>query len=292
MMKRNKWIALTLAAMLSMVFLVGCGGAQPAQEAPEEKTEATETKTVAQSDEKTIVIGATPTPHEEVLVAMKEAFEEEGYTLDIRPFSDYVQPNKALDAGEIDANYFQHLPYLEDFNAENGLNLVSAGAVHYEPMALFAGKTTTLDNLKDGAKIAVPNDTTNEARALLLLQENGLITLKADAGLHATKNDIEDNPRNLEIVELEAAQIPRSIADVDMAVINGNYALLADLSLDDAIAIEARDSLAAQTYANIIAVRAGEENSEKTKALMKVLTSDACKQYIEDNYQGSVLPVA
>lgn len=291
-MKRRKLYLLGLTGLLALG-LVACGGSStPSEEAPASQEEtAPEGQTQSASDDTVITIGATPTPHEEILVAMEDAFAAEGYSLKIVPFSDYVQPNNALADGQLDANYFQHEPYLIDFVEENGVDLVSAGAVHYEPMAIFAGNTDSLDGLMDGAKVGVPNDPTNEARALLLLQENGLITLKEDAGIKATIQDIEENPLNLEIVELEAAQVPRSLGDLDIAVINGNYALLADLNLEDAMAIEARDSLAAQTYANIIAVRAGEENSDKAKVLMKVLTSDECKTYIEENYQGAVLPV-
>lgn len=289
-MNKKKWLSLGLAGVLAVGLMAGCGG--QAKEPAKEKEAAPAASTEQKKDgDKTIVIGATPTPHEEILNAMKEGLAAEGYSLDIRPFSDYVQPNKALANGELDANYFQHNPYLEDFVAENKVDLVSAGPIHYEPMAIFGGRTSTLDGIQDGAKVAVPNDPTNEARALLLLQENGFITLSKDAGIRATKKDIVENPKNLDIVELEAAQIPRSIRDVDMAVINGNYALLADLSLKNALAIEARDSLAAKTYANIIAVRAEDKDSDKTKALMKVLTSDACKKYIEEHYEGSVLPV-
>lgn len=284
-MKKRKLLSLGLASLLALG-LVACGGNNDS--APAEKEQAT--KAQSTTDDKTIVIGATPTPHEEVLIAMKDAFEKEGYTLEIMPFSDYVQPNNALADGQLDANYFQHAPYLEDFVAENNLDLVSVANVHYEPMAIFGGNVDSLDALTDGAKVGVPNDPTNEARALLLLQENGLITLKEDAGIRATIQDIVDNPLNLEIVELEAAQVPRSLGDLDIAVTNGNYALLGNLDLNDALAVEAKDSLAAQTYANIIAVRAGEEETDKTKVLIKVMTSDECKTFIEENYAGAVLP--
>ena len=255
---------------------------------------AAETSTAAEStasDDKTITIGASPSPHAVILNQFADAFGEEGYTLDVVEFTDYVQPNNALEAGDLDANYFQHGPYLDNFNEENGTHLVAACEVHYEPMAIFSDKVDNLDSIPDGAQVAVPNDTTNEARALLLLQENGLITLKDGADITATKLDIEENPKNLEIVELEAAQIPRSLADVDIAVVNGNYALDAGLAFDDALVVEAADSLAAQTYANIVAVREGEENSEKTQVIKKVLTSDECKQFITDHFEGAVLPI-
>ena len=222
---------------------------------------------------------------------MKEALEADGYTLVVKEFTDYVQPNVALANGEIDANYFQHLPYLEDYNEQNGTDLISAGTVHYEPLGLYAGKTASIAELSDGAVIAVPNDTTNEARALLLLESQGLIKLKDGAGLSATKNDIVENTLNLDIQELEAAQISRSLADVDMAVINGNYAIDAGLKVSDALAKEEADSEAAKTYANIIAIRSDEKDSEKIKELMKVLQSDEVKAYIEENYDGAVVPL-
>ena len=267
MINTKKLTAGVLALGLFATVLTGCGSNANDADAAKTETEAS----------KVIKIGASPSPHEEILNALKDEFTAEGYTLEVVPFSDYVLPNKALANGELDANYFQHLPYLEEFNKENKLDLVSAGPVHYEPMAIFKGKTETLSALKDGAKIAVPNDTTNEARALLLLQDNGFIKLDEKAGLNATKKDIVDNPKNFEIVELEAAQIPRSLGDVDIAVINGNYAISAGLNLDDALAKEEADSLAAKTYANIIAVRAEDKDSEKTKAI------------INKNYKGAVV---
>ena len=218
MKKVTSVIAILLAAVL---LFAGCGAS-------------------ADSEDKTITVGASPTPHAEILNSVKEALEADGYTLVVKEFTDYVQPNVALANGEIDANYFQHLPYLEDYNEQNGTDLISAGTVHYEPLGLYAGKTASIAELSDGAVIAVPNDTTNEARALLLLESQGLIKLKDGAGLSATKNDIVENTLNLDIQELEAAQISRSLADVDMAVINGNYAIEAGLSVSkDAVATEA-----------------------------------------------------
>ncbi len=279
MINTKKLTAGVLALGLFATVLTGCGSNANDADAAKTETEAS----------KVIKIGASPSPHEEILNALKDEFTAEGYTLEVVPFSDYVLPNKALANGELDANYFQHLPYLEEFNKENKLDLVSAGPVHYEPMAIFKGKTETLSALKDGAKIAVPNDTTNEARALLLLQDNGFIKLDEKAGLNATKKDIVDNPKNFEIVELEAAQIPRSLGDVDIAVINGNYAISAGLNLSDALAKEEADSLAAKTYANIIAVRAEDKDSEKTKAIMKVLVSPKAVEFIDKNYKGAVV---
>lgn len=206
-------------------------------------------------------------------------------------YTDYIQPNVALSSGELDANYFQHFPYLEAYNEENKTTLVSAGAIHYEPFGIYAGKTTSLDALADGAKVAVPNDTTNEARALLLLEANGLIKLNPDAGLNATKQDITENTKNLDIVEVEAAQVPRSLKDVDIAVINGNYAIDAGLKVSDALATEDSKSIAATTYANVIAVREGDEKSDATLALINALESDEVKKFIEDKYEGAVVPM-
>lgn len=241
---------------------------------------------------KVIKVGASPTPHAEILAQVKPILAKQGYDLQVVEFTDYIQPNVALSDGDIDANYFQHKPYLDDYDKEKDADLVSMAAIHYEPLGIYPGKTKTLADLKEGAQIAVPNDTTNEARALLLLQSNGLITLKADAGFTATVNDIDQNPKKLKIVELEAAQIPRSLKDVDMAVINGNYALTAGLDVDkDALAKEEKDSAAAQTYANIIAVRKGDENREDLKALVAALKSAEIQKYIADTYKGAVVSV-
>ena len=241
---------------------------------------------------KVIKVGASPAPHAEILAQAKTILAKQGYDLQIQEFTDYVQPNVALSDGDIDANYFQHKPYLDDYNKQNGTDLVSMAAIHYEPLGLYPGKTKAIADLKDGAQIAVPNDTTNEARALLLLQTNGLITLKANAGFTATVNDIEKNDKNLKIVEVEAAQIPRSLQDVDMAVINGNYALSAGIDVSSAIAKEEKDSDAAQTYANIIAVRKGDETREDLKALVAALQSAEVTKYITDTYKGAVVPMA
>ncbi|MDF2612372.1 MAG: ABC-type metal ion transport system, periplasmic component/surface antigen [Clostridia bacterium] len=243
-------------------------------------------------EDKKIVIGASPVPHSEILGAAKEVLKEKGYELEIKEFTDYVQPNLTLENKELDANYFQHQPYLDDFNAKNGTNIISAAAVHYEPLGLYPGKTKSLDALAEGATIAVPNDTTNEARALLLLETNGLIKVNPDAGLNATVNDIIENPKNIKIQELEAAQIARVLADVDLAVINGNYAIEAGLNAaTDALAKEEKDSLAAQTFANILAIRKGDESREDIKALIEALKSAEVKKFIEEKYQGSVIPV-
>lgn len=242
-------------------------------------------------DDKKIVVGASSTPHAEILEQAREALRAEGYELEIKEYADYVQPNLALESKDLDANYFQHQPYLDKFNTENKTNLVSAGIIHYEPFGVYPGKTASLDALTDGAQIAVPNDATNEARALLLLEAQGLIKLTEKVGLNATKNDVVENPKNIRLIEIESAQLARSLQDVDMAVINGNYAIEAGLNVaSDAIAFEDKDSIAAETYGNIIAVNAGNENRADIKALIKALQSDTVKKYINDTYKGAVIP--
>ena len=243
------------------------------------------------SDDKTIKVGATPAPHAEILEVVKEILAEDGWTLEIVEFDDYIIPNTTLEEGQLDANYFQHITYMNDFNKANGTHLVSAAEIHYEPMGLYAGKCASLDDLADGAKIAVPNDATNEARALLLLQQVGLITLKEGAGITATKKDIVENPKNIEIYEAKAELVSTTLQDVDMAVINGNYAIDAGLKIADALAVEASDGTAAQAYVNVLAVKEGNENSEKIQALVKALKSDKVKAYIEETYNGAVVPM-
>ena len=238
----------------------------------------------------TIKIAATPVPHAEILEEAGKILENYGYKLEVVEFDDYVQPNLVVESGEFDANYFQHVPYLDSFNAEQGTHLVVAGEIHYEPFGIYPGKKATLDEIADGDKIAIPNDTTNEARALLLLQDNGLITLKDGVGLTATVNDVVDNPKNLEFVELEAAQVARVVKEVEYVILNGNYALEAGYSVaKDSIAYEASDSEAAKTYVNIVTVLEGNENEAKIQALVKVLRSDDIKKFIQDNYDGAVI---
>ena len=243
------------------------------------------------SADKKIVVGASPSPHAGILEQAKSILEEGGYTLEIVEYNDYVQPNVALDAGDLDANYFQHGPYLEQFNAEHETSLVSAGLIHYEPFGIYAGKTASLEELPDGAQVAVPNDASNEARALLLLEAQGLITLADGAELDATKQDVVDNPKNLDIIEMEAAQLPRTVQDVDIAVINGNYAIAAGLKVADALAIEDSESIGAKTYGNVVAVQEGHESDEKIKALVEALQSDEVKQFMEEKYEGAVVPL-
>jgi YaeC family lipoprotein len=239
----------------------------------------------------TITVAASPTPHAEILAEAAKVLEKEGWTLDVIEFEDYVQPNLVVDSGEIDANYFQHVPYLDNFNEENGTALVSVAGIHYEPFGIYPGQKAALDELSDGDVIAVPNDTTNEARALLLLQDNGVITLKEGAGLTATVKDIVENPNNIEIKELEAAQVSRVKDEVAFVVLNGNYALEAGFSVGkDAVAYEKSDSEAAKTYVNVLVVKEGNEENEGIQALADVLKSDAIKEYINNTYDGAVVP--
>lgn len=275
---KKKILTLALTA-LTLATFTACGGTTA------EKGETTE------KELKTIVVGATPSPHAEILKQVQPILKEEGYNLEIKEYTDYVQPNLAVENGDLEANYFQHITYLEGFNEENKTHLVSVGSVHYEPFGIYAGKTKALDELKDGATVAVPNDTTNEARALLLLEQEGLIQLKEGAGLNATKNDIAENKKNLKIIEAEAAQIPHSLQDVDIAVINGNYALGAGLNVGkDALAIEDSGSESVQAYKNVLVVKEGNEEKEEVKALIKALQSEEIQNFMKENYDGAVLP--
>lgn len=298
---------LLAAAFLAAAALAGCASgtnnettkasasadASQSDKADEKKASNEESDKKKDSNTKleVIKVGASPTPHAKILKEAEKLLEEKGYKLEITEFSDYVQPNKAVDSEQLDANYFQHKPYLDQFNEKNGTDVVSIGAVHYEPFGIYAGKTSSLSELKSGAKVAVPNDVTNEARALLLLQDEGLIKLKDGADINATKNDIVENSKNLEIVEVDAAQTARTLLDVDIAVINGNFALDAGLKVSDALAVEKADSTAAQTYANIVAVKRGHEKDEKIQALLEVLQSDEIADYITKEFNGAVLPI-
>lgn len=279
----KKFVSIALTAALSVGLLAGCGGGADADKNADANA----------AEDKVITVAASPSPHAEILNdAVAPVLEAEGYTLEVTEFTDYVQPNLVVENGEFDANYFQHQPYLTDFNAENKTSLVSAAAVHYEPFGIYSKKHASLDEIAEGAVISVPNDTTNEARALQLLQANGIITLKEGAGLAATKQDIVDNPYNVDIQEIEAAGLPATLDSADFSVINGNYAIPAGLNVNkDALAYEENTSEAAQTFANIVAVKEGNENSEKIQALVKALTSDEVKTYIEEKYEGAVVPI-
>jgi D-methionine transport system substrate-binding protein len=249
------------------------------------------TVTTHAEENKTITVAASATPHAEILEQVKPILEAEGWDLEVTVFDDYVQPNNVVESGEFDANYFQHIPYLENFNEEQGTHLVNAGGIHYEPFGIYPGTKSDLSELEEGDVIAVPNDTTNEARALLLLEANDVITLKDGVGLEATVKDIEENPYGVEIEELEAAQVPHVKDEVAFVVLNGNYALEAGFSVSqDSIAYETSDSEAAKTYVNVIAVKEGNENSEGIQALVAALKSDEIKQYIIDTYDGAVIP--
>lgn len=299
---KKKVLAVLLTGVLAAGVLVGCGNkaqeaapeAPAAEEAaPKEEAPAEETgeESAAVEEKGTITIAASATPHSEILEEAKAILAEQGWALEVTVFDDYVQPNLVVDSGEMDANYFQHIPYLDSFNEERGTKLVNAGGIHYEPFGIYPGTKKSLDEVADGDVIAVPNDTTNEARALLLLQDNGLIKLKEDAGLTATVQDIVENPHNLKIQELEAAQVARVVGEVAYVVLNGNYALQANFSVaKDSIAYESADSEAAKTYVNVIAVKEGNENSEGIKALVEVLKSDAIKEFINGKYDGAVIP--
>lgn len=274
----KKLVAVGLTGVLLAGLLAGCGA-----KGGDSKKEG--------EDSKVVKVAASATPHAEILEEAKPLLKEKGYELDIKVFDDYVQPNEVVESGDFDANYFQHTPYLESFNEEKGTHLVVAGEIHYEPFGIYPGTKKSLDEISEGDKIAVPNDTTNEARALLLLQDNGIITLKKDAGLEATVNDIEENPHNVEIVELEAAQVARVVDEAAYVVLNGNYALEAGYSVGkDALAYEKSDSEAAKTYVNIIAVKKGNEEQKGIKALVEVLKSDEIKKFIEEKYDGAVIP--
>ncbi len=284
---KKRLVSVITAAVLSAALLAGCGGSSGASSsAPADQGSA-----AADSKELTkITIAASPTPHAEILEAAKPLLAEKGYDLDIKVFDDYVQPNEVVNSGEIDANYFQHVPYLDSFNAEKGTDLVVAGRIHYEPLGIYPGTKKTLEEIGAGDVIAIPNDTTNEARALLLLQDNGIIKLKEGASISATKQDIAENPYGVEIKELEAAQIPHVKDEVAYSVMNGNYALQAGLiAAKDALSYELSDSEAASTYVNVIAVKAGNEENEGIKALVEVLRSDEIKQFITEHFDGGVI---
>lgn len=277
-MMEMKKIALILVLALSLLAFAACGST--GGEGDGDVSEAIVLK-----------IGASTVPHAEILEVVVPMLAEEGIDLQITEYTDYIIPNTAVESRDLDGNYFQHTPYLESFNENNGTNLVAAASIHYEPYGLYAGKTPSIDRLEDGATIAVPNDPTNGARALLLLEQEGIIKLKDGIGLDATANDIVENPLNLKIYEAEAAAVARTLQDVDMAVINGNYALEAGLTGADALALEDASSEGAQTFANIIAVYDGDQERPEIKALIKALTSDEVRAFIEETYQGSVVPV-
>lgn len=296
---KKKLLSSIVAGVLAVGVLAGCGSSadNSANNAADNSTndvaatEAAADQTADAGENKVIKVAASATPHAEILEEAKDILAKEGWDLEIKVFDDYVQPNEVVESGEFDANYFQHIPYLDSFNEEKGTHLVNAGGIHYEPFGIYPGTKTDLADIEKGDVIAVPNDTTNEARALLLLQDNDIIKLKDGAGLEATVNDIEENPYDIKIEELEAAQIPHVLGEVSYAVLNGNYALEAGFSVGkDALAYETTDSEAAQTYVNVIAVKEGNENNEGIKALVDVLKSDEIKNFINEKYDGAVIP--
>lgn len=246
------------------------------------------------ADAKTLKVGASITPHAEILREAAKILEKQGYTLEIKEYTDYVQPNMAVEDGSLDANYFQHVPYMNTFNADKNTHIVSVGAIHYEPFGIYAGKTKSLSELPEGAIIGVPNDGSNETRALLLLQQEGIIKLKdgIDASSNATILDVVDNPKNVKIHETDANLLTKTLPDVDFAVINGNYALQAGLNAGtDALAVEDASGSGAQTYANVLCVKAGNEKKEAVQALLKALTSEEIRTFINNTYSGAVVPI-
>ena len=291
----KKILSLILAAVLLTFAFASCGTNEPAGTTDTPVTSdapaSTEATTPETPELKTLKVAATSAPHAEILEQCKSLMAEKGYDLQITVVDDYVIPNTATEDGEVDANYFQHTPYLDEFNASRGTHLVSVAAIHYEPFGIYAGTVKALADLPDGAKVAVPNDATNEARALQLLAAQGLITLTDGVGLNATKIDITSNPKNLEIVEMEAALLPTVLDDVAIAVINGNYAIANGLSVKDALAVESNESEAAQTFANIVVVKEGNEQNEGVLALIDVLKSDTIKNFINEKYDGAVVPM-
>ena len=299
---KKRVLSSILAGVLAVSVFAGCGSktednsqsaadssTTPATEAAAE--ESTEAAGGTVESKGTITVAASATPHAEILAAAKPILAEQGWDLEVTEFDDYVLPNEVVESGEMDANYFQHVPYLDSFNEEKGTHLVEVGKIHYEPFGIYPGTKSSLDDIADGDVIAVPNDTTNEARALLLLQDNGIITLKDGAGLEATVNDIAENPYNVEIQELAAESVARVADEVAYVVLNGNYALQAGFSVaKDALAYEKSDSEAAKTYVNVIVVKEENENNEGVKALVDVLKSDEIKKFINDTYDGAVIP--
>ena len=297
---KNRVIAVLAASTLAAGILAGCGSssadtktADTAATEAAATTEAATTEAAPADGDNVIKVAASQTPHSEILAAVKDLLAEEGYDLEVTVFEDYVQPNNVVESGEFDSNYFQHVNYLNSFNEENGTHLAIAdnGKIHYEPFGIYGGTKTSLDDIADGDAIAIPNDTTNEARALLLLQQEGLIKLNDGVGVTATVNDVAENPHNLELVEVEAAQVPKQLPSVAFGVINGNYALEAGLNVaTDALATESAEGDAIQQYVNVIAVKEGNESSAKIKALTDALHSETAVKYINDNYQGAVVP--
>lgn len=276
MLTRKNFLAGSAALIASSV-LAACGNSGSAS------SSASETKT--------LTVAASPSPHAEILNNFAvPKLKDQNIDLEVKEYTDYIIPNQVTSSGEVDANYFQHINYLNNYNKENGTDLVGVAAIHYEPFGIYAGKSSDLKNIADGAQIAVPNDPTNEGRAFLLLQQEGLVTLKDPENLEATPVDVAENPHSLNFVEVEAAAVPRQLQDVDFAVINGNYAIEAGLHVSDAVAVEAADGTAVEQYANYIVTAPDKQDDDRIKALVSVLTSDDFKTYLKDTYDEDVLP--
>ena len=282
MKNQFKKIITAVLAFTVAVSAAACTGAD---------TSTVSSETASEAAAAVIKVGANITPHAEILEQAKPILAEKGITLEIVQLEDSVTPNTGVIEGSLDANYFQHIPYLEQFNSENGSDLVSIGAIHYEPFGIYAGKTNDLSKLEDGAVVAVPNNVTNEARALLLLAQEGIISLKEEAGVNATVEDITDNPKNIEFMELAPERLVSALPDVDIAVINGNYAIEGGLHVSQALAVEANDGIAAVTYGNIIATSPDKADDESLKTLVEVLQSDEISSFIRDKYDGAVVPL-
>ncbi|MCI8283691.1 MAG: ABC transporter substrate-binding protein [Firmicutes bacterium] len=278
----KKKLSLIMVLALSLFAFSGCG---------DKADNAAGSAGADGKDLTKLKVGATANPHADVLNSLKDALAKEGVDLQVEEYTDYIIPNTAVESGELDANFFQHITYMNDFNEKNSTHLVSVADVHYEPMGIYAGKSSDLKNVAEGAVFAVPSDPTNEARALALLEEQGLIKMKEGVSLEATTNDIAENTKKIEFLELEAAAVARSMKDVDFAVINGNYALEAGLTEKDGLAFEASDSDSAQAYKNVLVVKEGNENNEAIQKLVKALTSEDCRKFLEENYKGMVKPV-
>ena len=276
MLTRKNFLAGSAALIASSV-LAACGNSGSAS------SSASETKT--------LTVAASPSPHAEILNNFAvPKLKDQNIDLEVKEYTDYIIPNQVTSSGEVDANYFQHINYLNNYNKENGTDLVAVAAIHYEPFGIYAGKSSDLKNIADGAQIAVPNDPTNEGRAFLLLQQEGLVTLKDPENLEATPVDVAESPHSLNFVEVEAAAVPRQLQDVDFAVINGNYAIEAGLHVSDAVAVEAADGTAVEQYANYIVTTPDKQDDDRIKALVSVLTSDDFKTYLKDTYDEDVLP--
>lgn len=276
MLTRKNFLAGS-AALIASSILAACGNSGSAS------SSASETKT--------LTVAASPSPHAEILNNFAvPKLKDQNIDLEVKEYTDYIIPNQVTSSGEVDANYFQHINYLNNYNKENGTDLVGVAAIHYEPFGIYAGKSSDLKNIADGAQIAVPNDPTNEGRAFLLLQQEGLVTLKDPENLEATPVDVAENPHSLNFVEVEAAAVPRQLQDVDFAVINGNYAIEAGLHVSDAVVVEAADGTAVEQYANYIVTTPDKQDDDRIKALVSVLTSDDFKTYLKDTYDEDVLP--